>query len=142
MQGYIISLRKDNYESIKNSGYSMVGFTESCRIVEAVEPGDVLIMYLASGISKFVGTLRVKEKYYWDNELVWDDIYPKRLKTEPIDILSPETGVDVRLIKNDLSFITNKEMKKFGVYFMQGIRKLTSKDFDYIMSCIKREVMR
>lgn len=141
MQGYIISLRKENYDSIMKSGYSVVGFTSSCKIVEKVEPGDILIMYLASGISKFVGTLRVKEKYYWDTQIIWDDIYPKRLKTEPIDILSADSSIDVRNLKNDLSFITNKEIKKFGVYFMQGIRKLNTEDFEFLIRCIKKADM-
>ena len=138
MNGYIISLRKDNFENIRDSGYSLVGFTEHCKIAEKLQPGDQLIIYVASGISKFVGVLEVSEKYYWDTELLWDDIYPKRVKTAPKIILKDDKWVDVRKIKDSINFITNKENPKFGVYFMQGIRKLTEADYEFISAEIKK----
>ena len=137
MKGYLISLRKNNYESIRKSEYSVVGFTKNCHIVENIKPDDKLIIYIASGISKIVGILNVEDKVYWDTEMLWDEVYPKRLRTSPSIILPNDEWIDVREIKNNLSFITNKDIPKFGVYFMHGIRRLNDADFDYLFSLIR-----
>lgn len=140
MNGYLISLQKNNYESIRNSGYSIVGFTKRCHMVDDINPGDMLIIYVASHISKIAGILKVEEKVYWDTELIWEDVFPKRIKTSPYAILPTNDWIDFRAIKDDIEFISNKKTPKFGVYLMQGIRKLSRHDYEYLLYLIKKEM--
>ena len=50
----------------------------------------------------------------------------------------PEKYVEMRLIKDGLSFI-KPEVIRFGVYFMNGLKKLKIEDYDYIYKhCINK----
>jgi len=41
-------------------------------------------------------------------------------------------------IKNGLSFI-RPEVKKFGVYFMQGVRELSEENYNYILRKVEKK---
>lgn len=51
-------------------------------------------------------------------------------------ILSDDNYVSMKEIKNGLSFI-NPDIKKFGVYMMQGLRKLSEEDYKYILKKVR-----
>lgn len=47
-------------------------------------------------------------------------------------VLDEKKYVSMREIKDGLSFI-RPEVKKFGVYFMQGLRELSEEDYNFIL---------
>lgn len=44
--------------------------------------------------------------------------------------------VSMKEIKNGLSFI-NPDAKKFGVYMLQGLRKLSEEDYKYVLKKVR-----
>lgn len=51
-------------------------------------------------------------------------------------ILDKKQFLNMSEIKNGLSFI-DPEIKKYGVYFMMGIKQLNENDFQYLYEKIK-----
>lgn len=98
MLHYLVTLRKDNFEVISELGFSMIGFSERSHIAEKLEPGDRIIIYL-SGKSAIVGEIEVKSKFYWSNELLFDDIYPKRVDMKKICILDEKNYISMKAVK-------------------------------------------
>ncbi len=131
MRYFIVSLRFDNFLQLKESNYRVIGFPEHCKMIESVQPGDKFILYIGSGKSLIPGIIEASSEMFWKSDLIWDDIFPKRIKAKEYLMLQDDKYVSMREIKNGLSFI-RPEVKKFGVYFMQGLRELSAEDFKYI----------
>ncbi|GEM_PF-1902014 len=135
---YIVTLRYDNFLQLKDNDFSLIGFSERSKIAEKLKQGDKLVIYIGSRVSKIAGIIEINSTLIWDNDLIWDDIFPKRYKTNKVIILDPEKYVEMRLIKDGLSFI-KPEVIRFGVYFMNGLKKLKIEDYDYIYKhCINK----
>ena len=131
MQYFLVSLRKENFEKLKESNFDMIGFPEKYRLIDRIELGEKFVLFVGSGKSLVVGILESTGKIYRDNNLFWDDYFPKRVKTKVHIILEEEKYVSMRQIKDGLSFI-NPDVKKFGVYLMKGVRKLSEEDYKYL----------
>lgn len=134
---YIVSVRYENYKQIREDHFSRIGFPGKGKRPDDIKIGDKLVLYVGSRKSIVVGVLEVTSKMIWSNELVWDDIFPKRFETKPILVLPEKKGVDMRDIKNGLSFI-NPSIKKFGVYFMTGLKEINEDDYIYIYEKLKK----
>ena len=73
--------------------------------VQKVKPGDYLLCYL-TGASRFIGILEVVGAPYKDKTKIWSDSeFPSRLKVKPVAVLTPETGVPVKSLAGQLSFL-------------------------------------
>src|SRR4030042_1620723 len=96
------------WDEFKAAGSSISGFRESrWSIVQKIKMGDYLICYL-TGISRFIGLLEVTCAAFKDNSEIWkDEDFPCRLKVTPVVELTPETGVPVFELKEQLSFFKN-----------------------------------
>lgn len=136
MNYYLTSLRKENYEIIEENGFNLIGFNEKSLLAEQLSKGDILIIYIGSRESKIVGYIEVVDKYYWDNELIWDDIFPKRVKIKPKVILNDSSKINVKDLVSKLSFVSNK--KRYGMSFLAGIRRIPAVDAVYIIEEIER----
>ena len=136
MKYFLVSLRYDNFLQLKNSGYKLLGFPKFSRKIETVKPGDKFILYVGSGKSIVPGILEAKSEMFIERNLIWDDYFPKRVSVQKYILLDDEKYVSMREIKNGLSFI-RPEVKKFGVYFMQGLRELSEEDYNYILRKVK-----
>lgn len=132
MKYFIVSLRYENFLQLKESGYKLLGFPEFSRKIEYTKPGDKFILYVGSGKSLIPGILEATSEMFVDRNLIWDDYFPKRIHTKQYIVLDEKKYVSMREIKDGLSFI-RPEVKKFGVYFMQGLRELSEEDYNYIL---------
>jgi predicted RNA-binding protein len=132
MKYYLTSLRKENYEVIENNRFSLIGFNERSQIADKLEVGDTIIIYICSRVSKIAGYVIVTEKSYWDTNLIWDDVFPKRVKIKPGIILHDK--IDIRKMIAILSFVKNR----FGMSFLAGLRELPEADGITIISEIER----
>lgn len=131
MRYYLISLRIDNYKQLASSNYSVVGLPEYSRMVEKIQPGDKIVLYVGKPTTGIPGIIEATSSMFVDHSLLWDDFFPKRIHAKPYIMLPEGTSVSMREVKNGLSFI-RPELKKFGVYFMQGIRELSCADYTYL----------
>ena len=131
MSYFLVSVRYDNYLQLKETDFKLIGFPAYSKRIESIEPGDKFILYIGSGKSLIPGIIESTSQMFWSTEFLWDDIFPKRIKTKKYIMLNQNNYVSMREIKNGLSFI-NPDVKKFGVYFMQGLRELSEEDYSYI----------
>jgi len=73
------------WEEFLKIGAKVSGFRERRKIVaQKIHPGDYLICYL-TGISRFVGVLKVKSDCFVDETPIWEDaVFPIRFKVKLI----------------------------------------------------------
>lgn len=128
MNYYLVSLRYENYEVIKEEGFSIMGFPNRSQIVESVEPGDKLVLYIGSRKSVIAGIVEATSEFFLDNELLWDEVFPKRINIREYKILKPQNFIPIKSLINGLSFV-DETKKRYGLYFMQAIRKLSKEDY-------------
>ena len=136
MNYYMVSHRQSNFEQLIEHDFEVIGFPEYSRQIEQVKPGDKFVLSVGSGKSMIPSIVEATSEYFGDNELFWDDIYPKRVRMKKNIILAKDNYVSMKEIKNGLSFI-NHDVKKFGVYLVQGLRKLSEEDYKYILEKVK-----
>lgn len=137
MKYFIVSLRYENFLQLKSSGYKLLGFPEFSRKIEATKPGDKFILYIGSGKSVIPGILEATSEMFIERNLIWDDYFPKRIHTKEYITLDEDKYISMKEIKNGISFI-RPEVKKFGVYFMQGLRELSEEDYNYILRKVEK----
>ena len=134
MSYYLTSLRKENFEVLEKNGFSTIGFNEKSRMADRLNNGDIIVLYIGSRVSKIAGYIVVDSKCYWDNDMIWDDVFPKRIKTFPSCIL--KNMIDIREIVDKLSFVRNKQ--RFGMSFMSGLRSLPELDGKFLIKEIEK----
>src|SRR6059058_6156405 len=70
---------------------------------EFVKAGDYFLGYV-TGISRWIGILEVTSDAFRDTTIIWkDEDFPCRVKVKVIAKLTPETGVPVKEMKDQLS---------------------------------------
>ena len=98
------------WKEFQDAGSSISGFRESrWNICKKIAKGDYLLCYLTDA-SRFVGVLEVRSGLFkqrgWD---IWKhDNFPCRFKVKPIVVLSPETGIPLLALRDNLSFFPNR----------------------------------
>ncbi|EFH86779.1 EVE domain-containing protein [Ktedonobacter racemifer] len=96
------------WQEFLNAGGETSGFRESrWRTVQQIKPGDYLICYLTR-VSRLVGILEVVSEAFKDNTPIWEkDVFPCRLKVKPVIHLTPETGVPITHLRDQLTIFEN-----------------------------------
>ena len=86
-------------EEFQKAGAKVSGFRERrFHTCEQIQPGDKLLCYV-TGISRWVGVLRVTKPVYRSEERIWDmEVFPVRLGVEPEILLPPEHGIPHQLL--------------------------------------------
>lgn len=109
------------WEEFKKHGAKVTGFRSTrCQRVKDIQPGDYLLCYL-TGLSRFVGVLEVKSRYYEDNTPIWEDaIFPLRFDVELLYELTPGTAVPILNLKNKLSIFKNMSSPHAWTGFFRG----------------------
>ncbi len=125
-------MRLDNFLQLKDTGFNMLCFPDYSRMIESIKPGDKFILYIGPGGLQIPGILEATSEVFIKNDLIWDDYFSKKINTKKYIILNNDTYVSMQEIKNGLLFI-RPEVKKFGVYFMQGLRELSEDDYLYLL---------
>jgi len=92
------------WQEFLEAGGSVSGFRESrWSALQKVKVGDYFLCYL-TGVSRWVGLLEVTSEAFRDTAPVWkDESFPCRVKVKVVAKLTPETGVPVKEMKDQLS---------------------------------------
>ena len=98
------------WEEFLANGATVSGFRNNRRrMAEKIQIGDYLICYI-TGISRFIGLLRIESKCYRDETLVWEnEVFPIRFDVELVLKLEPRTAVPVLTLRDKLSIFDNVE---------------------------------
>jgi hypothetical protein len=86
------------------AGANVSGFREGRgATVRRVSSGDQMLCYL-TGVSRWVGVLEVISEAFHDRTPIWsDEVFPWRVNVRPVVALTPETGVPVMDLRDQLS---------------------------------------
>ena len=98
----------ETWKEFLDHGGKVSGFSDKRRkVVQGIRPGDYLLCYLTR-VSRFVGLLEVVDKPFFDEEQIWSsDVYPSRVGVRVILALSPEHGVPVLDMREELTIFQN-----------------------------------
>lgn len=108
------------------------------RFIEMI-PGDILVFYKAKeGIA---GIWKVVSEQYKDTIPVWqDDVYPDRVKIEPVIALKPEQYVDAKTMVDDLEMVTHPIY--WGIAFRENLKEISQKDYELIKSRLMQSLKK
>ena len=92
------------WQEFLDAGGQVSGFRETrWSTLQKVKPGDYFLCYL-TGISRWIGLLEVTSEAFRDTAPIWkDEGFPCRVKVKAVAKLTPETGVPVKHMKDQLS---------------------------------------
>lgn len=92
------------WQEFLEAGGQVSGFRESrWNALQKVRVGDYFLCYL-TGVSRWVGLLEVTSEPFRDTTPVWkDESFPCRVRVKLVAKLTPETGVPVKEMKDQLS---------------------------------------
>jgi hypothetical protein len=98
----------ETWREFLDAGGEVSGFRASrWPRVQKIREGDYLLCYLV-GISRWVGVLEAASRGYQDDSPIWSsDPFPSRVKVRRIVALTPETGVPVLDMRDQLSLRFN-----------------------------------
>lgn len=115
MACWLFSLTEENWSTVKN--LNILGVPEASKAKDLVEPGDMLVFYVAKKGAKslggmMVGVYRVTSTWFREDKPLWADEvregvtkYPWRIRVEPVKL-----GLaSYRELAGRLSFVEKKE---------------------------------
>jgi predicted RNA-binding protein len=97
------------WQEFLDAGGSVSGFRESkWSTLQKVKVGDYFLCYL-TGISRWIGLLEVTSEPFRDTTQIWkDESFPCRVRVKVLAKLTPETGIPVKEMKDQLSVFKTK----------------------------------
>src|SRR6267154_751901 len=98
------------WQEFLDAGAEVSGCRESrWKSAQQIKSGDYLICYLTR-LSRLVGILEVASEAFKDYTPLWkNDIFPCRVKVRAITSLTPETGVPIIHLRDQLSIFEHLE---------------------------------
>jgi len=122
-------------EEFQKAGARVSGFRERrFNTCQQIQPGDKLLCYV-TGISRWVGVLRVTKPVYRSEERIWDmEMFPVRLGVEPEILLPPEHGVPHQILQPSL----HSPARSWGGYLRGSPTRLQQQDAEVILDAIQR----
>ena len=94
----------ETWKEFQNHGGDVSGFSEKrWMTVQKMKPGDYLLCYLTR-VSRWVGVLEVVGEPFFDEKPIWSSqVYPSRVPVRVVLALSPERGVPVLEMREELT---------------------------------------
>jgi hypothetical protein len=123
------------YEEFQKAGAKISGFRDGRHhVCEQVQPGDKLLCYI-TGISRWVGVLRVTKPAYRSDERIWDmEVFPVRLGVEPEILLPPEHGIPHQTLQPTL----HSPARSWAGYVRGSPTRLQKEDAEVLLEAIQR----
>jgi restriction system protein len=120
-------------EEFQKAGAKVSGFRERrFHTCEQIQPGDKLLCYV-TGISRWVGVLRVTKPVYRSEERIWDmEVFPIRLGVESEVLLPPEHGIPHQLLLPTL----HSAARSWSGYLRGSPTRLQKEDAEVILKAI------
>lgn len=122
------------------AGSSVTGFRKSrWSSVCKIQPGDYLLAYLTR-VSRFAGVLEVTSAPYEDETpLFREELFPARVKVNPVIALTPESAIPVRELSSKLSMFRNlKTVYSWAGRFRSSPIRWLQPDAEEVVSALQR----
>ena len=127
------------WEEFLVNGANISGFRETrTNMARKIHPGDYLLCYV-TGISRFIGILKVKSELYKDESPIWkNEIFPIRFKVELLVKLNPKTAVPVLTLRDKLSIFGDiKPGHQWSGFFRGSPAEFRSQDAEIIVKSME-----
>jgi predicted RNA-binding protein len=126
------------WQEFLDGGGKVSGFRESrWGTVQKVKVGDYLLCYL-TGVSRWIAVLEVVSEAFRDTSTIWkEESFPCRVKVKVIEALTPETGIPVKEMKDQLSvFQTTESALAWTGQFRGSPTKWKASDGEAVVNAI------
>ena len=99
------------FDEFKKAGANVSGFRHNAEsVAQRIKPGDLLVCYV-TGISRFVGILKVQGKSD-DSRPIWSfDDFPVRLAVTPELLLDYATGIPLDVAEDELNDLESARLR-------------------------------
>jgi hypothetical protein len=131
---WILTGSPENYAATKAHGFTIIGLKERNRNRAAeIEPGDRIVFY-ATGVMAFAGTIRVEGDLYEDRSKLWPgkpgkpDAYPWRFPTSPELVLEQGDWIPAESLADDLEHTQKWPREHWTLAFQGQIRAISDHD--------------
>lgn len=140
MRSYWLDLfTVETWQEFLDAGAKVSGFSEvRWKAVSQMRVGDYLLCYLVGRISRWVGVLEVTSEGFIDQAPIWRSrIYPARVRVRPVVKLTPETGVPVLDMREQLSVFRNlRNPNIWSGHFRGSPYKWKAKDGEAVLAAV------
>lgn len=128
---------EDNWQVVKRQKIWGAPAKRGRRQIESVKSGDYLVFYVMpkriGGIFKAASEpFESSEKIFSWAEFGREEIFPHRIRLEPIDV--PKEPVPIEALLSKISFTRGR--KRWSVFLRRAMVELPTKDFELIRSFI------
>ena len=124
---WLFIINKENWEMVKKTNIIGSNYEDKTKIIT---PNDILVVYAIKPMSSILATYKVISKFKENKKIFVGDIYPHRLRIEPIKIL--KTPILFKELIYKFSFIKNKNKWQLYLFGARGVRELAIKDYNII----------
>jgi predicted RNA-binding protein len=131
---WILTGSLENFRINVERGFDVIGFKERRRRqAEEMEPGDEIFFYV-TGVQAFGGIARVKSEMFEDRTRIWPEkkgkpeIYPWRVKAEPVLVLPEEAFVPAEELVNELEHVRKWPPDHWHLAFQGQLRTIGDAD--------------
>ena len=105
----------ETWREFVEHGSDVAGFREGrWMYVRQMKSGDVLLCYLTK-VSKWIGALEVVDEPFFDDRPIWSkQVYPSRVRVRVLVALSPERGIPVLSMRDQLTLFQGLNRQSIG----------------------------
>jgi predicted RNA-binding protein len=135
---WILTGSLENFRISVGRGFDVIGFKERRRrMAQEFEPGDEIFFYV-TGIQAFGGVARVKSEMFEDRSRIWPEkrgkpeIYPWRVKAEPVLVLPEEEFVPAEDLVTELEHVRKWPPDHWHLAFQGQLRTISERDADLL----------
>jgi hypothetical protein len=136
---WILTGSPENYAATRAHDFSVIGLKERNRArAEQIEPGDRIIFY-ATGVKAFAGSIRVEGELYEDRTKLWPgkpgkpDAYPWRFPTSPEVVLEEDAWIPAESMAEALEHVAKWPREHWTLAFQGQIRPVSEHDARILM---------
>jgi hypothetical protein len=136
---WILTGSPENYAATRAHDFTVIGLKERNRArAEQIEPGDRIIFY-ATGVKAFAGSIRVEGELYEDRTKLWPgkpgkpDAYPWRFPTSPEVVVEEPDWIPAESMAEALEHVAKWPREHWTLAFQGQIRPVSEHDAGILM---------
>jgi hypothetical protein len=136
---WILTGSPENYAATRAHDFTVIGLKERNRArAEQIEPGDRIIFY-ATGVKAFAGSIRVEGELYEDRTKLWPgkpgkpDAYPWRFPTSPEVVVEEPDWIPAESMADALEHVAKWPREHWTLAFQGQIRPVSEHDAGILM---------
>jgi hypothetical protein len=137
---WILTGSPENHAATQSHGFAVIGLKERNRgRAQEIEPGDRIVFY-ATGVMAFAGSIRVEGEFYEDRSKIWPgkpgkaDAYPWRFPTSPEVVLNEADWIPAESMADELEHIGKWQREHWTLAFQGQIRPVSEHDAQLLLN--------